>query len=122
MHEETDDLFVGPYKLAGGQLGQRRRQSRDRGGDELRKPCRTQDQHEAHDAMSCKTLQETISSTTVKSQCEESLQAFRIAAQPVTSRIGEVNGGIRRVLHPVPRGSIGMNTGGAHKLTNVNYI
>ena len=48
-------------------------------------------QCEAHDAMSCKTLQESISDTTVESQCEEPLQVFRIAAQPVMSRIGGMN-------------------------------
>ena len=31
-------------------------------------------------------------------------------------------GGIRRLLHPVPHGGSGMNTGGAHKLKNVNYL
>ena len=31
-------------------------------------------------------------------------------------------GGIRRLLHPVPRGGSGTNTGGAHKLKIVNYL
>ena len=53
-------------------------------------------QHEAHDAMSCKTLQESISDTTVESQCEEPLQAFRIAAHPIMSRIGGVNPSVRK--------------------------
>ena len=39
-------------------------------------------QCEAHDAMICKTLQESISDTTVESQCEEPLQVFRIAHSP----------------------------------------
>ena len=45
--------------------------------------------------MSCKTLQESISDTTVESQCEEPLQAFRIAAQPVMSKIGGVSPSVR---------------------------
>ena len=52
-------------------------------------------QHEAHDAMSCKTLHKSISDTTVESQCEEPLQAFRIAAHPIMSRIGGVNPSVR---------------------------
>ena len=32
------------------------------------------------------------------------------------------NGGICRLLHPVPHGGSGMNTGGALKLKNVNYL
>ena len=33
-----------------------------------------------------------------------------------------IKGGIRRLLHPGPHGGSGMNTGGAHKLKNVNDL
>ena len=32
----------------------------------------------------------------------------------------DIKGGIRRLLHPVPHGGSGMNTGGVHKLKIVN--
>ena len=52
--------------------------------------------------MSCKTLQESISDTTVESQCEEPLQVFRIAAHTVMSRIGRMNPSVWTVNTAVP--------------------
>ena len=42
--------------------------------------------------------------------------------QPEPIPLYQYQGGIGRLLHPVPHGDTGMNTGGAQKIKIVNYL
>ena len=42
--------------------------------------------------------------------------------QPEPIHLYQYQGGIGRLLHPVPHSGTGMNTGGAQKIKIVNYL